>query len=79
MSIVCPFNTLTPTFNSYSTLADTADIHNYLDEDALSYYQETEPSDGPEVKVSDGNIIMPISQTSYGIVRQSSALFFWIN
>ena len=66
------FDTFTPASNDYPALADTIATQNYLTEEALSSVQDTEPSDGPEVQVSNRNIITPISHTSYGISEELS-------
>ena len=64
ISIVGPFNSFTPCFNSCSALSDTAASHNYLTEEALPFCQYIILVDGLEVKVANGNTMAPILQTT---------------
>ena len=72
ISVVSPFNSFTPYFNSYSSLTDTLASNKYLTEEALPFYQDNIPVDGPEVKVANGNTMAPILQTTYSLAPKLS-------
>ena len=53
--------------NPYSTLADTAVSHNYLDEMTIPHCDIPVPAFGTHIKVANGNIITPIAQTKMNL------------
>ena len=70
MSLLSSQPTTTP--NQYNVLEDTAATHSYFSEDATDYCENIKPSNGPHVKVANGNIITPTAQAKIKLYSELS-------